>query len=307
MSFLPHAANLLVTFSRWAGIFLAVGVFIVPCVGCGGLSHRVSNRMVREQPRPALSPPLGKSMVVIHRRSSSLAAGHGLYSGVWDSTNFIAEIGNLQSFAYVCEPGKHYFINRSVELVSVVEAQLLPDRTYNMWVEHGHGIGIASFKLRPVKQGDGLQRSMADWGAEHVWIKRAPTADLHQAQHISDVEGIIRDFVHGPKHDRVEYLNPEDSNDYRDLLQSKNPEVVIYTLKQLRTLSPTDPRLPDVLEKVSFCLSSQDTHVLRDSCRTFASLGSSRHAASLEPLLKHPSSGVRKDARDAVAKLQSKP
>ena len=43
-------------------------------------------------------------------------------------------------------PGKHYFINCSAEVVGVVEAQLLPGRTYDLQVRTA-GAFIASFNL----------------------------------------------------------------------------------------------------------------------------------------------------------------
>jgi len=153
------------------------------------------------------TPPAGKSLVLIHRPRA--LQGWKLYTGVWDSTNFLADLGNGHSFAYACEPGQHYFINRSVERVGVVETQLLPDKTYDLRLDTA-GAFIASFQLEPVKRGHKSWEKTAAWSKENLWVARAPNAAEHEQLRRAEVELIIKDFVFGEKRDRLRQLGPED-------------------------------------------------------------------------------------------------
>jgi HEAT repeat protein len=73
-------------------------------------------------------------------------------------------------------------------------------------------------------------------------------------------------------------------------------------LKALRDLNAS-ATVPDILP----CLTSSNPNVIRDACRTLAVLGNKDVIPSIEPLLKHSRADVRKDAQDAIDKLQVKP
>lgn len=153
------------------------------------------------------TPPAGKSLVLIHRPRA--AQGYGLYTGVWDSTSFLADLGNGHSFAYVCEPGKHYFINRSVERVGVVESELLPNQTYDLRLITA-GTFIASFQIEPMKRDDKLRAKLPKWENEHLWVARGTQAVDHEQLRKSEIELILHDFVSGEKQDRLRHLGPHD-------------------------------------------------------------------------------------------------
>jgi hypothetical protein len=152
-------------------------------------------------------PPAGKSIVHIHRPRA--AQGYKLYTGVWDSTNMLADLGNGHSVSYTCEPGRHYFINRSVERIGVVEADLLPDQTYGLWIDTA-GTWIASFQLEPLKRGDKRWEEAPKWAAENIWVTRGPAAAEHEQLRRPEIDLIMRDFVSGEKKDRVRHLGPDD-------------------------------------------------------------------------------------------------
>lgn len=153
------------------------------------------------------APSPGKSLVLIHRPRHS--QGYKLYTGVWDSKKFIADLGNGHSVAYECEPGTHYFINRSVERVGVVEAQLLPDHTYGLWVNIA-GAFVASFQIEPLKRGAKNFDNASKWANENTWINRAPPSDEHERVRQSEIELIMKDFISGEKKDRLRHLGPDD-------------------------------------------------------------------------------------------------
>ena len=156
---------------------------------------------------PPERPPAEKSQVQIHRPRA--AQGYKLYTGVWDGNKFIADLGNGHSVAYICEPGTHYFINRSVERVGVVEGELRPGQTYALWLDTA-GAFIASFQLEPVKRGCKQWEEAPHWAKDNLWVTRAPAADAHEQQRQKDIEIILQDFVQGSKKDRLRHLDPDD-------------------------------------------------------------------------------------------------
>lgn len=86
-------------------------------------------------------------------------------------------------------------------------------------------------------------------------------------------------------------------------LKSENPNEIIGALKRLREMDA-----PEAVPKIIPCLDPHfHPNVIRDACRTLAVLGNKEVIPSIEPLLKHRKADVRKDARNAIAKLQAKP
>ena len=190
--------------SCWAVLSIAT-LATVLSVGCAPIS-KPSNVMQTVSVKTA-APPAGKSLVMINRPRAH--QGYGLYTGVWDSTNFVADLGNGHTCPYVCEPGTHYFINRSIERVGVIEAQLLPGQTYAVRLDTA-GAFIASFQIEPVKRGGRGWQDTAEWEKKNLWVVRGPAADEHERLKRSEIGLIIKDFVFGEKRNRVRHLDPDD-------------------------------------------------------------------------------------------------
>jgi len=177
--------------------------------GCGSPTGKISKYM-NASIAPLSTPPPGKALVCIHRPKAG--QGYPLYTGIWDGENFIADLGNGHSIAYVCEPGTPDFINFSVEVVGVVQANVLPDKTYDLWVDTA-GAFIASFKIKPLKPGDNEYHNLPNWLKTQVWVTPATDSEefaYEQSKRTKDVEQIIQDFVYGAKKNRLQYLAPED-------------------------------------------------------------------------------------------------
>jgi len=174
--------------------------------GCASPYSDPSRLMQASTLAPA-APPADKSLVCIHRPRAR--QGYGLFTGVWDSTTLVADLGNGQSVAYVCDPGKHYFLNRSVELVAVVEADLLPGKTYHLRLDTA-GAFIASFKLKPVTHGSPEQAMVATWDRENHWVTRGAEAAQYEQAKTPDVAIILHDFVGGEKKGRLQHLAADD-------------------------------------------------------------------------------------------------
>ena len=86
-----------------------------------------------------------------------------------------------------------------------------------------------------------------------------------------------------------------------DILKTGKPDEIIKALKTLREMD-TPEAVPDILG----CLTSSNSNVIRDACRTLAVLGDSSNVPSIEPLLKHSRADVKKDAQDAINALSGK-
>lgn len=191
--------NLILLLFAFGNLFLA---------GCAGRISPTSKLMQNASPG-FQSPPPGKSLVLIHRPRNS--QGRILYTAVWDSRKFIADLGNGHSLAYICEPGQHYFINRSTERTGVVEAQLLPDKIYTLWLNIA-GSFIASFQLEPVKPGDKAWKKVLRCEKENAWVSRGNESPANETLRQSEIDIVIKDFVQGSKQDRLRHLA---ATDYR--------------------------------------------------------------------------------------------
>jgi hypothetical protein len=173
--------------------------------GCAGPAHKPAGLMQGTASPPA-APPSGKALVCIHRPAAH--GGRFVKTGVWDSTHLVGALGSGHSVAYVCDPGQHYFVSRSSDMVAVVEAQLLADKTYDLRVETG-GL-VPSLKIKPLKPSDPEAKKVAQWSKENLWVVPGQSAAAYEQKKGESVEEILRDFVHGSKQNRVEHLSSED-------------------------------------------------------------------------------------------------
>jgi hypothetical protein len=187
----------------WSWAALAV-ISMMFAGGCA-LPIAKTSKLMDESAPPPEAPPEGKSLVCIHRPKS----GAKLYTTIWDRVRLIGDLGNGHSLAYVCEPGKHYFINRSVQRTGVVDAELLPGKTYDLWVAI-KGTGIVSFELEPVKPGSKERGLVAQWSQENRWVSLRPSAATTDDKKVGEIEDIIRDFTTGRKQARLQHLASTD-------------------------------------------------------------------------------------------------
>jgi hypothetical protein len=150
------------------------------------------------------SPPAGKALVCIHRPSA--VGGNSLYYfGIWVDGKFIADIGNANSVAYVCEPGKHYFLSLFPGEASCIEAQLLPDKTYDLLAER-----IWTRRLQPLHQNDKTRRQVAKWSQKNRWIEPAATAAAYEQEKKEMAQQFLEEFISGKRHDKLQHLAPDD-------------------------------------------------------------------------------------------------
>jgi len=175
--------------------------------GCAGHITKTSKYMTASLSAPA-SPPAGKALVCIHRPTAGM--GWNLYTAIWEDTNFIADLGNGHSVACVCEPGKHYFMNLSVEETGCVEAQLLPDQIYDLRVQSGYGFWVASFKLKPLHQDGKTRQLVTKWTKRNHWVEAASPAAAYEQANQDKIRQLLEEFTSGKRQDKLQHLAPED-------------------------------------------------------------------------------------------------
>jgi len=157
-----------------SGLAMALAVFgLLLGLGCATPVAGPVSRLMETAGPPPVTPPPGKSLVFVHRPLTALKY---YYVGVWDGTNFIADLANGHSIAYVCSPGRHIFSSRLVANVAVVEANVLPNQTCDLST-------FKDVKLAPVKPGNKERALVSQWMQEACWVARAPqAAEYHLKQ-----------------------------------------------------------------------------------------------------------------------------
>jgi len=191
---------------RLSGIcFLWLAGFLFS--GCAGSTGWSGRNMAAISGIPE-TPPAGKALIFIHCPKTSLYVK--LDTGLWDGTNFIGGLGNGYSTAYVCEPGEHYFMNLSVEITACVEAQLLPDQTYDLWVDTYRGMFVTSYKLKPLHQDAKTRRRVAKWTQEDRWVAPGSSAGAYEQAKQDDIRRLLEEFISGLRHEKLQHLAPDD-------------------------------------------------------------------------------------------------
>jgi len=163
-------------------------------------------RRMRVDPAPPTDPPPGKSLVCIHRPDSSQV--RTATTGVWDSDKLVGALMRGHSLAYVCEPGHHYFFVDSAGNYGALEAQLLPDQTYDLWVDPFHGFWYP-LQLKPLTKAQKEKHQVAEWTRKNLWITRDTTAEAYELKYREQTKVLLERFVSGNWHKRLEHLAPE--------------------------------------------------------------------------------------------------
>ena len=148
-----------------------------------------------------MTPPPGKSLVYFHRPQTALKY---YYTSAGDGTNFVTDLGNGHSTAYVCEPGKHIFTSRITFQVSVTEANLLPDQIYDFAPSPEY------LSLWPLAKESKERALIPQWMTNAVWVTRGPGAANYEQTRQEANNELIRDFTVGKKQSRLLQLKAED-------------------------------------------------------------------------------------------------
>jgi len=181
---------------------LAVLCFVMP--GCG-----IKFMKIAPMGAKITTPPEGKTVVNFHR-PTSYGGGEPLY--VFDRYKFIGNCIGSTSFQYVCDPGEHVFIGHG-ETRTVISAQLLADKVYDVVVDVGMGMWRASVKLYALRKNDERRHHWQDWeaGDERLLVldELQPIAN-HEDRLQSENSEIMNDFLGGDKVERLQVLKEDD-------------------------------------------------------------------------------------------------
>ncbi|MGE0707864.1 MAG: hypothetical protein AB7N76_12855 [Planctomycetota bacterium] len=192
------------TIGRWA---LVAALTVL--AGCGGVPH-----MREAEPGELLSaPPAGKVLVNFNRDSGY--GGHRVYA-FFDGTRFVGCNKGAQRVQYVCEPGQHVFIGYLTSsiwaTVSVVDAELLPDKVYDCIVDIGYF--TAMIAMNPLKRGDARRGRLADWDEDQDTLVLDPEgrAVRYEAEQAETNQKIL-DEHKTKERDPAKVLAPDDHRD----------------------------------------------------------------------------------------------
>jgi hypothetical protein len=156
------------------------------------------------------APPQGKSLVNIHRPSN--AAGNLKYPIFRGDGQMLCDMPAKALFQYVCDPGELILISWG-ERVTVIQADLAPDKVYDIMADFRLGWVRNDFALVPLLKGDPRRAKLPEFEKREkftVGPERTERMMQYEAKHKARIEEIRRDFLGGDKSDRVKKISKDD-------------------------------------------------------------------------------------------------
>lgn len=181
--------------------------FIVTFFLCCGCAH-LPEHMTKTTRLSA--PPPGKALINFHRPTGY--GGEVLYPIFLGDGTFIADLPGESIVQYVSDPGKRLFYGW-MEHVSVIEADVAADRTYDFMVDVQMGWMKANISLNPMRKGDPRRAKLAEFEKREknvLALQRTRHATRFEQENQTRIQEIKRDFLGGEKSYRVEHLGKDD-------------------------------------------------------------------------------------------------
>jgi hypothetical protein len=150
------------------------------------------------------APPPGKALVNFHRQGSLKKLTYSVFNR---AGTFLADVPYKGEFQCVCDPGEQVFIGWLLNSnISVIKADLEAGRVYDVLIDGN------KLKMFPLTRDDPRRASLAEWEADEdpVSLKRLPRVSDSEARARPRVEQIVKDFLGGPKSERVLTLGKAD-------------------------------------------------------------------------------------------------
>ena len=156
-------------------------------------------------------PPPGKALVNFHRPSNY---GGGERVPIFDGNGkMLIDLPGASLFQCVRDPGEQLFIAWA-DHVTVIKADLAPDKIYDIMVDVGMGWVQANIMLTPMSKADPRRAKLSEFESRE---KRtlglnpdSPRVAEYQTKNQARVAEIKADFLSGQKSNRVEQLNQSD-------------------------------------------------------------------------------------------------
>ncbi len=183
---------------------LILGVAALACAGCAGLPKHLKQVQRIEQPPP------GKALVNFHRPSNwGGAEKFAIFDG---SGHMLIDLPGGSEFQYVADPGENVFMAWA-DHVTVVKADVAPDKIYDIMVDIGMGWVRGNIKLVPLTKNDPRRAELAKFEKREKKVlaqNREEHVNEYEAKNKERVEEIKRDFLGGTKSERVSVLSRDD-------------------------------------------------------------------------------------------------
>ncbi len=173
-------------------------------VGCAGIPSTVKVARITQ-------PPAGKALVNFHRPSNY---GGELRLPIFDGNGkMLMDLPGGSIFQHVCNPGEQVYIAWA-DHVTVVKADVAPDKIYDILVDVSMGWVQANIYLAPLAKDSPRRAKLAEFERRE---KRslglniaAPRVAEYEANNQKRVQDIKRDFLGGQKDERVKILKKDD-------------------------------------------------------------------------------------------------
>jgi hypothetical protein len=143
-----NVMNVIITFGQQFSLKTAMFGLLLASVFLSGCASTTITDPAKRADLGMPSP--GKSKVVFIRPGKF--EGGGIHFGVHDEERLIGKLLSSTYFVYECDPGHHVF-STSMENLSFLDANLLPDRIYYVKVEATMGLLIARAKMSALYPG----------------------------------------------------------------------------------------------------------------------------------------------------------
>ena len=180
---------------------------LVAIVGAGCASLPKTARIVQR----ISQPPAGKALVNFHRPSN--AAGGRLIAIFDGNGKMLMDLPGGSLFQHVCDPGEQVFMVWA-DHVTVVKADLAPDKIYDIMVDVAPGWVQANIFLTPLTKDAPRRAKLAEFERREKKTlglnTAAPRVAEYEAQNQPRVQEIKRDFLTGEKANRVKLLQKTD-------------------------------------------------------------------------------------------------
>jgi hypothetical protein len=156
-------------------------------------------------------PPPGKALVNFHRPSGS--AGGRAFAIFDGNGKMLVDIVGKSLYQKVCDPGEQVFIG-SADHVSVVKADLAPDKIYDIMVDISIGWVRENIYLTAVDKNARRRSQLAEFERREKLTLGLNTAEPHvteyEAGRAAAIAQIKADFLGGPKANRLQHLQKDD-------------------------------------------------------------------------------------------------
>ena len=180
-------------------------VAVLWCCGCASVPKtcRIVARISQ--------PPPGKALVNFHRPSSY---GKPVGVPIFDiNGKMLVDMRGASLFQIVCDPGEPVFIGWA-EHVTVIKANLAPDKIYDVMVDVAPGWVSANIFFTPLTKDHPRRAKLAEFDRREKWTiainPDSPRVAEYEAKNRERIELIKQDFLGGSKSDRVIYLHKYD-------------------------------------------------------------------------------------------------